>query len=187
MTPSVTQVLGVYADFSALPDDGRLEAAADRGTRLHKWAALYCKAWDNKLPYVPNLKPDDDIALHASSFAMWHKEMVKEMLHSELHLRHPVWGYHGHLDFIFVLHNGETVLLDLKTPVTKSRLWCGQVAAYGELVQVNYPTLKIQRSGVLQTSPKGHMARVTWYETEARDLNAFLAALTAYKYFKGDK
>lgn len=180
MTPSVTTVLGVFADFSHVPSDGRLAEAADRGSRLHRWSAAYCRN-----PAMGTRFAASDIQLMAQSFALWHKFMVKETHAIELWQTHPTWGYTGTLDFIFTLNSSELVLIDLKTPVTKSRLWQGQLAAYNELCRVNH--FDIKRAGVLQPDRTGNIARVHWYEDQARDLNAFLAALTAYKYFKGEK
>ena len=172
-TPSVTKVLSPYADFSHVPPD-RLAAAAQRGTAVHE----QCRRYAENPAATAYIAP----GTYLSSFIRWHKIMVASLVLAERELFHEKYQFHGHPDFVFILRDGASALIDIKTPITKSRLWCAQLAAYSELCRSN--KINVDKRGVLQLDPKGKMAKITWYSEDFRDFNAFLAALTAWRYFR---
>lgn len=169
--PSVTQVLSPFVDFSQVPDD-RLAYATNRGSRVH----TYCAAIAQGL-FVPNI--DEDCRGYVTSFEIWLREMVQKVLFVEEEFIDHDLGYKGHPDLLITLKgNNRNVLIDLKTPISQSKTWKGQIAAYLNLVRKKF---SVELGGVLQLKD---YPSVTWYNDDARDFNAFLSALTAYRYFK---
>ena len=174
---SVTQVLSPFADFSKVRADV-LEYAAWRGTEVHRLCSIYARS----LPIVGEIRRE--CAGFFLSFQQWFDMNVEQVIFAEKYLEHPAYQYCGHPDLCCLLRGdpGNT-LIDLKTPSTESPTWRGQVSAYGELAEVNdYP---IVRCGSLLLKKDGGIAKFKEYKRDGRDLAAFLAALTAYRYFGG--
>jgi len=175
--PTVTQVLGVYADFSRVPEQVLAHAAA-RGTAVHRaCAAIAQSLW---LP-----QPSEEILPYIASFKHWWP-LVQEVYAVEQELVDPVYGYRGHPDLIIRLAGEDFArVVDLKTPVTKNPLWAAQIAAYINLAkQVIPPGMEIKRSGTLRLSPQGKAPKYDEYQESATDFHAFVCALTAYKFFR---
>jgi hypothetical protein len=174
--PSVTEVLGVFSDFTRIRPDV-LAHAAERGTIVHEaCAAIASDLWSLGVP--------PDCAGYVKSFERWF-DLVKEVHLVEAELAHPVYGYMGHLDLCVTLKGDETPrVIDLKTPVTKGATWEAQVAAYEGLVAANKPDIQPQRSGSLRLKPDGSFPIFTQNEPNPRAMQAFLNALAAYRYFK---
>lgn len=174
--PSVTEILGVYADFSRVPEDV-LRNAALRGTAVHQACAAIAQGL-----WVPSLP--DDAAPYVQSFKAW-LPLVDTFYAVEQEITDPTYGYVGHPDLIVRLNGEEFArVVDLKTPVTKNRLWAAQIAAYNNLATQILPGgLPIKRSGTLRLSPHGKLPKYDEYRDSAQDFHAFLCALTAYKYF----
>jgi len=176
MIPSVTQVLGCFSDFSMIPP-GVLEYASYRGTEIHKiCSAMALGLWINEIP--------EEFAGYILSFQAWFERTVKEVLFVEEELVDPVYGFMGHPDLVIKTHDNVICLPDLKTPVKAMKVWKGQVAAYKHLVETNKKDIKIERVGSLMLSPKGNYPKFNEYQTTYADFAAFLAALSAYRYFK---
>ena len=175
--PSVTQVLSVYADFSMVPA-ATLEHAAARGTAVHRACAAIAQGL-----WVPSLS--EEAIPYVTSFKHWWP-LVQEAYAVEQELVDPAYGYRGHPDLIVRLA-GENFarVVDLKTPITKNPLWAAQIAAYINLAKQVIPEgMEIKRSGTLRLSPQGKAPKYDEYTESARDFHVFVAALTAYKYFK---
>lgn len=174
--PSVTQVLGVYQDFSMIDKDV-LEFATERGSVVHKICA--CRA--RGLPYLTEIMPA--AAGYVLSFDTWFTSSVLEVHLVETRLVDETYGFTGTPDLIVTLKGDpRPSVWDLKTPAAEYPTWWGQAAAYKRLAQENgYPVV---RAGIVQLKPDGSPPRVPPYEVGPRDLAAFLAALTAWKYFK---
>lgn len=172
---SVTEVLSPFADFSRV-NPTTLENAAARGSRVHSICAAI--AQDLWVPEIP-----DECAGYIESFRGWF-EYVDEVVGVEVELKDLDLGFVGHLDLMLKLRGDfDLSITDLKTPVTKHPLWKAQLAAYKHLAEkAGY---KIKRVFSLRLSPEGKAPKVEEYLDSAQDLRAFLAALTAYRYFKG--
>ena len=177
---SVTQALSVYSDFSKISPHV-LEHATARGTEVHRICAAIAKGlW---VPRIPA-----ECAGYVESFRGWFKAIVEEVIFVEREFVCTCYQYVGHPDLGVVIRgdNGITIP-DIKTPVTAQKTWAGQNSAYWHLVEehggYDFPII---RSGSLMLNPEGKTARLKEYtENSAADFNAFLAALTAYRYFKG--
>ena len=177
----VTEVLSLYADFAAIRPEV-LENAADRGTRVHDIIAEILQ--DQWIPKIP-----EDCRGYIASFKHFQKSMLHKTEYVEKEALSTVDGLVGHLDFVGYLKDkpDARTILDWKTPVGLSHLWEAQLNAYARLAQSEgFPA---ERIGVLQLHPKGNPPKLTWYEKSPRILEAYLCALTAYRYFirKGDK
>lgn len=173
--PSVTRVMGRYSDFSRVPQDA-LDHAAWRGTEVHRLCAAYAQG----LPIIGEIPPA--CTGYFLSYQHWFDRTVETVRAVEPTIEDPIYQYIGHPDLIARL-KGDTgwSLWDLKTPRTRTKVWQGQLAAYHRLCGV--AGIEIVRLGVIQLHPEGGDAKLTEYEMDGRDLAAFLAALTAHRYF----
>ena len=174
--PTVTQVLEPFTDFSAVPPEV-LEYAAERGTRVHG----YCAAIASGL-WIPG-GIDDECAGYVASFRRWFS-FVDEVHAVELRLHDDTMGFSGQSDLIVTLNGDKALSLwDLKSPITEGRTWCAQVAAYRHLATEH--GFRIARQGSIRLKRDGCAPIVKEYSgSYDRDFAAFIAALTAWKYFK---
>lgn len=174
MTPSVTQIINPWVDFSKIPPD-TLQAAADRGTAVHDLCLnFYAKGF---FAFAP--KPLEG---YYHSFIAWFDMMVAEPILIEQRLVDNDLMYSGQIDLLARSKDkGDLILIDLKTPLSKSKSWRLQLAAYARLCDINgyLPS----RIGSLQLSPDGKMAKMEWYQESAMDLNYFVQALTLHRFF----
>lgn len=176
--PSVTEVLSPWADFSNVPPD-RLEQAAERGTRVHELCAAHAKGF-----YIPKIP--EDCKGYLESFKTWFRAMVREVLFVEEELKDDIFKFKGHPDAVVKLkHEKGLFLYDIKTPITKNRIWNVQLSAYKWLCE-KYLDREIKKCFILQLNPEGKTAKVTYCDQKLEDFNIFLHALSAYRWFKGD-
>ncbi len=173
--PSVTEVLGVFADFSQVPEDVLAHAAA-RGTRVHAACAAILEGL-----WAP--PPEPEWAGYVESFRAW-LPVVAEVVLVEAELVDEAIGYCGHPDLICRLRGdrGLTVV-DLKTPAVKSKLWAAQLAAYKRLAEANGHA-PIDRVGTLRLKANGSPPIFDEFQHSERDFAAFLSALNAYRWFR---
>jgi hypothetical protein len=174
--PSVTEVLGVFTDFSRIRPDV-LAHAAERGTIVHQACAAIAEGlWSLGVP--------PDCAGYVKSFERWF-DMVVDTVHMvEAELTHSLYGYMGHLDLCVTLRGEEDPrVIDLKTPVTEGATWKAQISAYEALVIEN-TDLQCRRSGSLRLKADGGFPKFNQNDGDIGAFNAFLNALSAYRYFK---
>lgn len=175
---SVTQVLAKYQDFSRVSED-RLALACERGTAVHNFCAAHAQGL-----WIP--KPRE-YAGYCESFQRWFDAYVDEVLLVEERLIDETLGFLGHPDLVARLkHDKHPTVIDYKTPVALNPIWAAQVAAYKHLTKIRLPELRWpDRCASLRLDPDGRLAKFKDYADSARDLQAFLNALTAHKYFLG--
>jgi len=175
MLPSVTEVIEPWVDFSRIPP-GTLQAAADRGTLVHEACAMHAQGlWSIGNP--------PEIAGYVASFRRWFDQIVTEVILVEERLFDYALGYCGQIDLVVRVKGGETWLVDLKSPVTLSKSWRVQLAAYQYLCEKSGVT--VDRSGSLRLRNDGKIPKMDWYEGSAtQDFNIFLSALNCHRYFK---
>ena len=173
---SVTKVLSPFADFSMVPPQ-RLAMAAERGTQVHAACAAYAKGF----PVITF----DDAALYFESFRNWFDCYVKRALYVEAEFSDPcTYRIAGHPELICEMIDGRIVVVDYKTPAAESKLWRAQIAAYCYLAE---PVIGGRPEGLaLMLSADGRPPRARHYNYQAEDFAAFVAALTAYRHFKGE-
>lgn len=172
---SVTQPLSVYFDKSAIHPD-RLAWASTRGTLVHQACAAYSRGF----PVITS----EEINGYVDSFLYWHARYVKRSLFVESEfIDSHTYGIKGHPDLVAELVDGRIVVVDYKTPVVEAKTWRAQLAAYCYLVE---PVVGCKPGGMaLMLSPDGGRAKAISYQYQAEDMANFLAALQAYRAFKG--
>jgi hypothetical protein len=170
----VSTILEPFIDWTNIPVD-RKEYAAERGTQVHR-ICLEGLARGIWIPHIP-----EDCKGYVKSFEIFLKEMVVLVVETEIRLYDNDYGYTGQLDLICQMLNQGIVILDLKTPITKYKVWQGALAAYKNLAVKNgYP---IRKAGTLQLDPKGGSPKVDWLKDEAQAFQAFLCGLHAVRWF----
>ena len=173
MTPSVTQIISPYIDFSKIPADVLL-TASERGSLVHHYCLeYYAKGFFMMVP--------DEIKGYYSSFIKWFDLMVDEVLLVEERLVDRDLMFSGQIDLLAKTKQGEVILVDLKTPLSLSRSWRIQLSLYNRLCVVN--GYKPDRIGSLRLSPEGKIAKIDWYQDQAADLNIGLQCLNVFRYF----
>ena len=174
---SVTEVLSKYVDWSKIPA-ALLALACQRGTDTHTQCSLYAS-----LGYF--LNPPTECLGYIESFRVWFDQNVKNVLLNEQRFTCQKFGFTGRLDFVFQLNTDEVVLIDIKTPLSESKTWKGQLAAYDYLVK-NYGKIKSDDMMSLRLRPDGKPARgVRYGGDKLRYFNYFLSALTGHRGFVG--
>ncbi len=176
--PSVTQVLSTYTDFSRV-DPFVLLHATERGQSVHRISAGIARGL-----WVPRVPPDQQG--YVESFREWFLTAVERVIFVEKEFICTCHNFVGHPDLGVVLKGDTCITIpDLKTPITEGPTWKGQSGAYLHLVEehggYDLPAL---RAGSLMLDPKGKQAKLIEHTNSATDFNAFVAALTAWRYFK---
>jgi hypothetical protein len=172
--PSVTQILRGFGGYENIPPEV-LEKAAARGIEVHE--ACYRHALGIWSP-----KPVSEEARgYVESFKRWAEKWLVGVIAAEEEYLDPTYRIKGHPDLVCRLrHEERPVIVDYKTPVTRNRTWCLQLAGYLHLVRE--AGIEASRAFVLQLHKDGRMARAVSYAEQARDLSAFLAAAQVYNY-----
>lgn len=173
MLPSVTRIIGPWADFSGIRPEVLAHASA-RGTKVHAACAALCLGL-----WVPAV--EEEVAPFVWSFHKWFP-VVEEVVAVEVELIDQALGFCGHPDLICRFRGDRGLsLIDFKTPASKSPLWRAQLSAYKHLsVRAGYA---VRRVGSLRLKRDGGMPIFDEYQDSATDLAGFLAALNAHKYF----
>jgi hypothetical protein len=171
--PRVTEILKPYVDYSMIASDV-LDAASDRGIRVHNYCAAYAKG-------IYSEPMDADCHGYLESFLIWFNKYVAEVLAVEIELVSP-FGYIGHADLIVRLKDKRVPLIDLKTPLTGSKTWKAQIAAY--LHEAAKPPYHAEIAGTLQLNSNGRTPRMAWLEDDGMAFQAFLGSLNAFRYFR---
>lgn len=175
MIPSVTTILAPWSDFSKIPEEV-LQAAAERGTRVHKACASITRGLWAPVPI--------DIRGYVDSFKRAF-DYVDEVLLTEEPVSSRTFGYMGHPDIVW-RYRGEDLwtLIDNKTPRAHLLVWNAQISAYDHAVEED-KGIVIGRSGSLRLHPDGKRPifdELTKTE-RIRGFEAFCGSLTAWKYF----
>jgi hypothetical protein len=173
----VTQVFGHFAPVGV--KQSQIASASERGTDVHDLCFRKARGIHVTKPrseYMKSLWP------YYQSFEKWFDLMVVKVHSVEPEFKHWAYGYLGHPDILATIRdNNGLVVIDLKTPIKARRIWAGQCAAYMQAAVANsWPVIK---SASLQLDPLGRMAKMTWYDYQARDFNMFLSLLHGYRYF----
>lgn len=176
--PSVTQVLSPWGAYNTIPTEV-LRQAQERGKVVH--AACFAVAsglWHPKL--------SEEHQGYLDSFVNWLDSYVQEVVLVEPEFVCEKKGFVGHPDFVLVMKGdgGLYSIPDLKTPLTHSRAWGPQCAAYQYLAAINkYP---VGRIFSIRLRPDGSPALLNEYTgTFPYELTIFFNALACWKYFKG--
>ncbi len=172
--PSVTTILHGFGGYENIPPE-ILEKAAVRGTEAHEGCFRHALGIWSPIPV------SEDARGYVESFQAWADKYLDRVLHAEEEFIDPTYRVKGHPDLVcFLRHESRPVVIDYKTPVTRNRTWCLQLAGYLHLVRE--AGIDASRAFVLQLNRDGRPARAVSYEEQGRDLAAFLAAAQAFNY-----
>ena len=176
-TYRVTEVFSPYVKFDHVSAD-QLEALAYRGTAVHQY--LYYHALDLWTP-----RPQGEAEGYCISGERWIDQNVRRVISAEREYSDPVLGYSGHPDLLVEDGNGRILLVDYKTPVTESKTWPLQLAAYHHLVcKAHKLSKKKVAPAALMLSPTGGNARFKgYYENLDYYFNLFIGLLREARYF----
>lgn len=164
----------MFFDKSAIPERV-LTAAADRGRAVHAGCAAYAR----KLPVILA----NGEYQYFQSFRDWFDQYVARVLFVEREfVDQKIYFIKGHPDLVCQLTDGREVVVDYKTPQAESRTWAAQLAAYCNLVSLELG--KRVDGMALILANDGAAAKAINYQYQESDFAAFVAALTAYRYFK---
>lgn len=174
--PSVTTILSPWSDFSRVPDDV-LAHAAERGTLVHQ--ACACRLiglWSFPVPV--------EIRGYLDSFEQW-MPVVADVVLCEEELADHDYGYMGHPDLICRLQGDDALsVIDFKTPLSKSKSWRPQLAAYRELaVKRGHDVRRVMSVRLKKDGGRPIVNESTG--TVAHDFAVFRNALACWKYFNG--
>ena len=154
-----------------------LEIACRRGTDVH--TACLAHAGNS---FFFDIKPE--LQGYYDSFMLWFNKMVDTVIDVEPLWEDGKWGYCGSPDLLLILRGEQDISIwDLKTSKSAGRTWCAQLSSYKNLALANGYD-RIGRVGSLRLKEDGAMPLADEYQYSDRDFAAFLAALTAYRYFK---
>lgn len=174
--PSVTTVLSPFSDFSMIRPEV-LKLAAERGTRVHAACAIYAKALWADYALYPGDRPFFD------SFLNWVNTAGIEFISVEEEFTDSGLGYMGHPDAVVYIPGDQGLtIIDYKTPMSISRSWHPQIAAYAHLARKNGHD--VRRGLAVRLRKNGGRAITTEIDIDGEPWAAFLNALGAYRYFK---
>lgn len=174
--PRVTEILHLFTPYNHVPS-GVLENAATRGSKVHGLCGLVAKnLW--LPPYA------DELAPYVESFTKWHDSNVKRLDMCETRLTDKNKSYTGQIDFVFLLNDGKTWLVDLKTCYAPQKSHYVQMAAYRNMLKDQ--GIQVEGAQLVYAQKTGKDAKVVTLTNEQLDelAEVFNAALKCYYYFK---
>ena len=160
--------------------DMRLMIAQQRGIKVHRACFAIAKGcW---------ALVDEEAEPYVQSFKIWVENVVEKIVYvgddSGPGLIDEEFGFIGHPDIIVTLKREcHPRVIDLKTPITKTKIWRLQLAAYSHLAMKAGWSVDI--SGSLRLSPNGEIAKFDASENWHRDFAVFLSALNIYRFMMG--
>lgn len=164
----------------------RSEAAA-HGTLVHALAALVVSG----LPSIPMMADEEPTDAQMDAFTTWFETYVEEVHAVELKVAHGGYRYAGTLDLLVRMKGDKRpTIVDLKTGKAVYREFALQLAAYREAIVKNTSSMDALgysrrdcRRGVLHI-PRDvdGPAHFHEYRKHGADFQAFLAALTIYRW-----
>lgn len=168
----VTEVLEKYSGLGDISPEV-LQAAADRGTRVHSYCELYAKG-------MLFQEVDEDCKLYVQSFIEWFDYTVEEVISVEERFFCDELQITGQVDLIAVVKGDDKPsVIDFKTPQVASKTWVLQLAAYFWLAR----EYGIERAFALQLPKKGGAAKIVEDQDQAKHFYIYKGLLEAHKYF----
>lgn len=172
----VTEVLSPFSTLGGI-DAVTLANAANRGTRVH----AYCESHALNL-FVEDV--DDDCKNYVDVFKIWFKEMIQEVVYTEVRCNSSFYRVSGAFDMIAILKGDtEPTLIDIKTPSSPSLSWQLQTAAY-QLLAKEVLDVDVKRRICLMLPKHNSIAKIVEYEKHQQDHKLFINALELYRFFK---
>lgn len=171
----VTSVLNPYTNFSGIRPEV-LEYAANRGERVHN----YCEAYAKGL-FLAEI--DEDCKNYVEAFERWFDKAVVEVLQLEIRMNCPVMRLSGKCDMIVKIKGDDHfTMVDLKTPLSESKTYRLQTAAYVMLAK-SVLNIDCERRMCLMLPKKDAKAKVAEQLDIERDSKLFTYLLELHHFF----
>lgn len=175
--PRVTRILqavGLGPDLSMVPEDV-LEAARDRGVRIHEAIEALCYG------YLDDLELDAETLPYIGAFKKFVVDAGYKAEYAEIEVINEAWRYRGHPDNIgWIL--GKRVLLDVKSGGAQGVEY--QLAGYKAAWDAQHPTAPIDSIAALLLRRDGSYRFIEYAYDEAAPV--FFAAATVF-HARGDR
>jgi len=185
--PRVTTILNIIhrpelerwrAELGNVEADRIREDMAQIGTSLHHICRLFNQDQSFEIPAT------SQIGQMFSTYRQWFEMVVDTVIETERLVVSKKFGYAGTLDLLAVLKGDTTPsVIDLKTSKDFWPTMALQLAAYREALLEE--GREVDRRLVVRIDKlKTGKLEIKEYTQHARDFNAFLAALSLFRYFE---
>jgi hypothetical protein len=171
----VTTILKTYTNYDTVPTC-ILNAAADRGKRIHECCELYAQ---NML--FGDI--DNDCVDYVQAYIDWFDENVEEVLLTEKRMKCDTLLIQGQVDMVAKIKGLSGItLIDIKSSLLPSKTWELQTAAYQWLTQIN--AFDVENRLIVQVKRNGSFELFMYPNQNYRkDLSLFKNALELHRYF----
>lgn len=178
--PSVTTILKPLSSYGDVPMP-ILQAAAERGTRVHRAVELLCQ---NRLDWTT---VDDELLGYLEGWMAFCDAMKPEFIANEKRTYHPTAKYAGTLDLELVLHGkpkAKLAVLDVKSCVQVMPTTGPQTAAYqaAENAHRKAASDHIKERYALRLGKDGSFDLIPYASSPLSDLNDFMACLRLLRF-----
>jgi len=171
VVPSVTQILSILSDFSAVPADA-LARAAEFGRHVHQAVDLYNKSTLDEAALDPALAP------YLGDWKQFIHDTDAEVTASEFRAAHEQLGFAGTLDSVALVRR-RCCVIDVKTGQVP-RTVGPQLAAYKALLEASQPMrVKVHRRLCVQLTGSGY--RMTECKKPS-DWSVFQSCLNIWRF-----
>lgn len=171
--PTVTQILGKYADFSHVPE-AVLESACIRGSAVHLACTNMAQGVWSPVP--------TEYRGYVTSFSRWFHQYVDRVYLIEERLTDEANQFTGQPDLVCTLKGSSAlVLVDLKTSAAPQPLWAVQLSTYLALCEKR--GLDVTRCFSLRLKGDGTTPSIREYTDSWRECySIFLSALNVWRW-----
>ncbi|APQ14697.1 hypothetical protein BJP27_24290 (plasmid) [Pseudomonas oryzihabitans] len=178
--PSVTTILKPLSSYGDVPMP-ILEAAAERGTRVHRAVELLCQ---DRLDWTT---VDDELIPYLEAWLAFCDAMRPEFIATEKRTYHPTAKYAGTLDLELVLHGkpkAKLAVLDVKSCIQVMPTTGPQTAAYqhAENATRKKAADQIKERYALRLGRDGKFDLIPYAASPVADLNDFMACLRVLRF-----
>jgi hypothetical protein len=178
--PGVTTILKPLSTYGDVPMP-ILEAAAERGTRVHRAVELLCQ---DRLDWTT---VDDELIGYLQGWLAFCDAMRPEFIANEKRTFHPTAKYAGTLDLELVLHGkakAKLAVLDVKSCVQVMPTTGPQTAAYqaAENATRKKAADQIKERYALRLGKDATFDLIPYAANPASDWNDFMACLRLYRF-----
>lgn len=169
----VTEVLSPFC-FKGV-DPAILNAAGQRGRRVHEMIASHCKGF-------PEVSDDVELNKYVESFKKW-SPPLKHLIEVETTQYNDALEVTGTIDAVWKLPgHDELTIVDYKTSKTEGKTWPLQLAAYQHLI-LNDLGLICPRRLIVMLDKDGGEPRIIHYGPCKVDFAMFSDCLRCYRFF----
>lgn len=173
----VTTIANLFSDFSSIDKDV-LEAAALRGSNVHKLCAAYAQGF--LVSECPEVYQG-----YLDSFSQWANDNIDSIILCEHRRFCRRYMITGEVDFVAKMKGEDTLtLIDIKTSTARYPSWDVQMGGYHYLLNETLPEMPIEKALLIRLKKDGAKPIVN----RVTDLDAaedvFFHALECYNYMK---